>query len=157
MSDQLDRITNHFHDRYRELLEGMPAGEPTWVTSGGPEGGIHGTLAALTAAQASQEIGGTTIASQTEHLRWAMQLVNDFFRGNVPPSDWSASWTVHGVDEAAWDALRASMRSTGEELLANIAEKHEWVEEMWINGALSSLAHTAYHLGAIRQLAKLVN
>ena len=50
--DVHDQLTSVFLGKYRELLEGMPTGEPTWVTSGGPEGGVYGTLADAWTAQA---------------------------------------------------------------------------------------------------------
>lgn len=147
-------LTSVFIERYRELLEGMPEGDPTWVTSGGPEGGIYGTLGALSAEQASTEIDGTTAAAHAEHVRWALQLVNDYFDGKEPTSGWSESWLVSRVDEAAWDALRAKLRATGERLLTNVRDSQQWGDEMSINGALASYGHTAYHLGAMRQLHK---
>jgi len=150
------RLTKALHDRYQELLEGMPAGEPTWVTTGGPEGGINGTLAQLSAAQASRDVDGVTAAAHAEHVRWAMQMVNDFFDGCAPTSDWSASWTVREVDEAAWDKLRDDLRQVGAKLLENLRERHSWAEEMAMLGAFASYGHTAYHLGALRQLMKRV-
>lgn len=150
---QLNRI---FKERYRELLEGMPEGEPTWVTTGGPEGGLHGTLAAISAEQASRSIGGSSIASHTGHVRWAIAMVNDYFRGVEPTSDWSRSWLVERVDDASWRELRDDLKREGDMLLENIESSHSWEEEFAVNGALASLAHTAYHLGALRQLRKRV-
>lgn len=150
--DLLNRV---FQDRYRELLEGMPKGEPTWVTSGGPEGGVHGLLDTLSADQASHPLWGSSVAAHAEHLRWAIRLVNDYFGGKQPGADWSESWLVRTVDEAAWHALRQALRQEGAALLANIADKHHWTDEFAVNGALASLGHTAYHLGALRQMAKV--
>src|SRR5690606_31492261 len=59
----LERLTKQFVDRYREILEGMPEGEPTWVTSGGREGGLYGTIADIDAAQASRDIASSSIAA----------------------------------------------------------------------------------------------
>lgn len=152
-----DLLTRVFQERYRELLEGMPAGEPTWVTSGGREGGVYGLLDTLSAEQASRQVsGGSTVAAHTEHLRWAIALVNAFFRGAQPGGDWSESWKVSTVDEAAWANLCKALRKEGDELLAHIPAKHSWTEEFAVNGALASLGHTAYHLGALQQMAKAV-
>lgn len=151
-----EQLTTTLHDRYQELLEGAPAGEPTWVTTGGPGGGAYGTVEGLTANQASMAIDGTTLAAHTEHLRWALQLVNDYFDGKEPTSDWSASWQVKEVDDAAWSQLQASLRATGERLLANIRARQRWNDEMAMTAAFASYGHTAYHLGALRQLWKRV-
>ena len=152
--DVHDQLTSVFLGKYRELLEGMPTGEPTWVTSGGPEGGVYGTLADVTAEEASRELGGTTITAHAEHLRWAIDLVNDYFAGKEPTADWSESWLVKRVDEPAWNALREAIRSAGDRLLAAVPTQHSWREEFAVNGALASYGHTAYHLGALRQLKK---
>ncbi len=149
-------LTTLFADRYRELLEGMPDGDPTWVTNGGREGGVYGTLADLTAEEASREVAGTTIAAHAEHLRWAIDLVNAYFEGETPPASWAESWSVTVVDEPAWEALKARVRRAGDRLLAAIPAKHSWREEFAANGALASYGHAAYHLGAMRQLKKVV-
>lgn len=150
---QLNRI---FLDRYRELLEGIPEGEPTWITSGGPGGGLYGTLEVLTAAQASQSFGGASIVAHTEHVRWAIAMVNGYFRGVTPRAEWSESWRVSQLNDAGWRDLRDRLREEGTTLLRNIETSHRWDDEAAINGALASLAHTAYHLGAIRQLQRRI-
>jgi len=152
----VERLTQHFVERYREILEGMPDGEPTWVTSGGREGGLHGTIADLTAEQASRDVAGSSIAAHTEHLRWAIDLANAYFRGHEPSSDWSESWAVKTVDAAAWRRLQREVKRAGDELLENVTAQHRWLAPDMVNGALASYAHAAYHLGAIRQLKKLV-
>ena len=152
----MDALNQIFRERYRELFEGMPPGEPTWVTTGGPEGGLHGTLESMTSDQASRVIAGSSIAAHTEHLRWAIAMVNDYFRGVEPASDWSESWLVRSVDEASWRELRDDLKQQGDTLLKNIESSHSWDEESAVNGALASLAHTAYHLGVLRQLRKQV-
>ncbi len=149
-------VNERFVERLRELLEGVPQGQPTWVTTGGPEGGIFGSVADLSAEQASREVAGTTIAAHVEHERWALRLVNDYFVGKQPTAEWSASWSVKTVDGAAWDALRAALRTEGETLLDNAERFQDWARPEMANGALSTFGHLAYHLGAIRQLRKLV-
>lgn len=151
-----ERLNRAFHDSYEELLEGVPAGEPTWVTTGGNEGGVYGTLAGLSAEQASIDLDGTTVAAHAEHLRWAIQLANDYFAGIEPTSDWSESWGVAKVDAAAWDGLRNELRKAGAKLLENILGGQDWDDDMAMTGALASYGHTAYHLGALRQLKKRV-
>lgn len=152
----LNRI---FLERYRELLEGMPEGEPTWVTSGGRAGGVYGAIAALSAEQASRPFpdGGATLAAHVNHLRWAIALVNGYYRGQEPGADWSESWAVSTVDQAQWQALQQELRKEGEQLLANAEAKHPWGDEFAATGCLSSLGHTAYHLGAIKQMVRAVS
>lgn len=140
----------------RELLEGTPAGEPTWITSGGPESAMYGSVAGLSAEQASRDLNGSTIAAQVEHLRWALQLVNDWFDGQAPTADWSESWLVSSVDPAAWDKLQADLRTAGAKVLENLETRQRWNEPMGTHGPLACYGHAAYHLGAIRQMRKQV-
>lgn len=149
-------LTGTYAVQYRELLEGVPTGQPSWVTTGGPEGGLYGTLEGVSAEQASRQVNGTTLAAHTEHLRWAMQLVNDYYVGKEAPPDWSESWQTTTVNEAEWRSLRQAVRSTGEELLSHLHDPIAWGQEMGRMAMLASYGHTAYHLGAIRQLAKAV-
>jgi len=147
-------LTRTLEGLYRELLEGMPTGEPTWVTTGGPEGGLYSAVADLDAEQASRELDGTTVAAHAEHVRWALQLVNDYFEGVEPTSNWSESWKVSTVDEREWAELQAALRDAGARLLENLATRQRWNEGMSMQGALASYGHTAYHVGAVRQLRK---
>lgn len=147
-------LTATLSSLFRELLEGRPRDEPVWMISGGHESGAYGTTEGLSAEQASRELNGTTLAAHVEHLRWALQLVNDYFDGQAPTADWSASWSVKEVDEAGWEDLKAGLRKEGEALLENLETRQRWNDEMAKTGALASLGHTAYHLGALRQLRK---
>lgn len=156
VSDLARELTRTYESHYRELLEGVPTGQPSWVTSGGPEGGAYGTIENLSAEQASRQVNGTTLAAHVEHLRWAMQLVNDYYDGQEAPPDWSESWSVTTVDTAGWRDLRDALRATGDNLLRHLAAPVEWDQEMGRMAMLASYGHTAYHLGAIRQLAKAV-
>lgn len=149
-----EQLRSVLHDLYLELLEGMPEATPTWVTSGGPEGGVYGTLADISAERASADVGGISIAAHAEHLRWAMAVDNQYFAGHTPRPDWSASWSVREVDGPAWDQLRADLHRTGDELLQHLATRTDWVTGPMLKGVLTSYAHAAYHLGSLRLLAK---
>src|SRR5690606_16173886 len=158
MSDdtRFSQLTGLFVDRYRELIEGMPDDEPTWVTTGGRAGGLLGSVSDLSAEQASRDFAGTSIASHVEHVRWAIELANGFFEGSSEQPSWSESWQVKTVDEAAWNDLKARLESASAKLLGYAESRQNWHDAMSATGALASFGHTAYHLGAIRQLRKLV-
>lgn len=151
-----DTLTETVAGLYRELLQGPPSDGPTWITSGGPETALYGCVADLSAEQASRDLNGSTIAAHVEHMRWALQLVNDWFDGQAPGADWSESWSVSAVDPAAWEKLRADLRTAGDRVLANLESRQRWNEPMAMQGALSSYGHAAYHLGAILQMRKQV-
>jgi hypothetical protein len=61
---------------------------------------------------------------------------------------------VSTVDAAAWDRLRAELSATGERLLANLRRPAPWEQAGVSKSLLFSFGHTAYHLGALRQLRK---
>lgn len=147
-------LTQTIAGLYRELLHGMKAGEPTWITTGGPGSALTGSISDLSAEQASRDLDGTTIAAHVEHVRWALQLVNDYFDGQEPTADWSASWSVTTVSPGQWDRLREDLQRTGDRLLENLNTRQRWNEGMSMQGALASFAHLAYHLGAVMQMRK---
>ena len=84
-----------------------------------------------------------------------MEMANGFFRGDSARPSWSESWSIQGVDDARWEALKSGLKSAATELLGHIGSKQNWQETLSVTGALSSFGHCAYHLGAIRQLRKL--
>lgn len=59
------------------------------------------------------------------------------------------------MDEAAWDGVRADLRARYERLRSTIQVQVAWGDDA-IGNALAILAHTAYHLGAIRQIVRAV-
>jgi hypothetical protein len=55
------------------------------------------------------------------------------------------------VTDEQWRALRDSLRRAAEAWRKHVGTRTAW-DDMAAAGALSSAAHTAYHLGAIRQI-----
>ena len=147
-------LTRSLLGLYRELLLGTPDGEPVWITDGGSESALIGSLAELNAEEASRDIGGNSIAAHAEHMRWALQLVNDWFDGKLSRPDWSESWSVRAVDAEEWDRLRSELNQACATILDNLEHRQRWGAEMALQGALASYGHAAYHLGAIRQMRK---
>ena len=54
------------------------------------------------------------------------------------------------VDAAAWAALRARLREQYNGLVVAVEMHARWDEDA-LGVAMGAVAHTAYHLGAIRQ------
>ncbi len=135
----------------REAFEGPP-GPWTYFTDTAPGTGVFGTISALTASQASQEAGPghTTIAGHVQHLTSSLALSTRGLRGQSTSRDRSHSWTVSVVDDAGWAALRARLRGEYESLLVAVETHAAWDEDA-LGVAIGAIAHTAYHLGAIRQ------
>lgn len=135
----------------REAFEGPP-GPWTYFTDTAPGTGVFGTISGLTPAQASQ-VGGpgrTTIAGHIHHLSASAALSAQGLRGEPASRDRSRSWTVATVDDAAWAALQTRLRDAYQSLLVAVETHASWDEEA-LGAAIGAVAHTAYHLGAIRQ------
>jgi len=135
----------------REGFEGAP-GPWTYFTDTAVGTGVLATIDTLTASQASQ-VGGpghTTIAGHVHHLESSVTLTTRALRGEAASRDRGHSWTVSVVDDAAWAALRASLRRVYQELVVAVGMRSTWDEDA-IGTAFGAIAHTAYHLGAIRQ------
>lgn len=135
----------------REAFEGPP-GPWTYFTDTSPGAGLFGTINGLSSAQASQQggPGPSTIAGHINHLASSAALSTRGLRGESTSRDRSGTWTVSTVDDAGWAALRARLREEYENLLIAV-ETHALWDEDALGVAMGAIAHTAYHLGAIRQ------
>lgn len=137
----------------RETFEGSPVGEPSAYLDRGI--GVFPTLDALSAAQVSTEINGISIAAHTEHFKFYLDRLCEFIKGRTEAVNWEQSWLIDEVNDAEWDALRSAVRKAYENVLRTFAEVEGWNGDN-IGDAVAILAHTAYHLGAIRQIMKAV-
>lgn len=143
----------------REFVEGAPdPGTRTYMLNRG-DPGLLASLERLSASAASERHGGgPSIAAHVDHLRYGLSLLNLWARGALPPvqeMDWTASWRKNVVSEAEWARLRDELRQEAgrwAEALGSPREPSE-VEAGWMTG---SVAHFAYHLGAIRQLDRVL-
>ena len=135
----------------RETFEGSPEGQPSAYLDRGV--GVFVTLSGLSAEAASKEFSGTTIAAQTEHAKFYLDRLCEFINGRTEAVKWDDSWLIETVNDDEWAALQASVRKSYENSLICLAEEREWAE-MQVGMAMGLVAHTAYHLGAIRQIAK---
>lgn len=135
-----------------ELVDGAPATEAYILNRG--DSGLLRSLDTLTARDASAAVaGGASVAAHVDHLRYGLSLMNRWSHGEQPfdDADWSASWRKTSVSDADWQELRAALRR----------EAHRWLDAVRaprdvtvaeLNGIAGSIAHLAYHLGAIRQI-----
>ena len=152
MNDALRAVTMPLLVRVlREAFEGPP-GPWTYFSDTGPGAGLLGTLGGMSAAEASREggPGRTTIAGHVHHVCASLALTARELRGEDTSRDRSQSWTVFEVDAAAWDALRAELRSGYERAVVAVRTRAVWDEDA-LGAAIGAVAHAAYHLGAIRQ------
>lgn len=115
------------------------------------------TLQGLSAEQASRPIttGATSVAGQLAHALYYLEVTEQFIHGEKPKLDWPGSWTPRAVEEDAWDDLRSRFFAAYDRLRAHWRAVGEWDEDA-LGDALVVLIHSAYHLGAVRQIARVV-
>jgi hypothetical protein len=137
-----------------ELVDGPP-GEAYMLNQGDP--GLLRSLDKLTARDASAAVpGGAPVAAHVDHLRYGLSLMNRWSAGENPfgGADWSASWRKTSVSDAEWQELRTGIRAEAHRWLAAVREPRD-VSAVELNGIVGSIAHLAYHLGAIRQINRI--
>ena len=135
----------------RETFEGSPEGQGSAYLDNGV--GVFNTLDGLSAEQASREANGITIAAHTEHAKFYLDRLCEFINGRTEKVNWEQSWLIETVSETEWNHLREGMRKSYEGVLRCFAGIETWNQDN-IGDAVAIIAHTAYHLGAIRQIAK---
>jgi hypothetical protein len=119
--------------------------------------GLLRSLEKLTAADASRSLDdGATIAAHVQHVRYGLSLLNRWAgAGGNPFADakWDEAWKLSAVDPGAWHEIRTGLASEAREWLQTLKSPRE-VKDTELAGMIGSIAHLAYHLGAIRQIEK---
>lgn len=120
--------------------------------------GLLTSLERLSAVEASEIIdGGSSIAAHVDHVAYGISLMNRWASGENPwrDADWTASWKRHTVTQESWATLRVQLERELRRWSDAITEPRE-VNERELTGMISSVAHLAYHLGAIRQMDRKI-
>ena len=119
--------------------------------------GLFTTLAGLSAKQASKPITptGTSVAAQVEHIRFYLDVVEQFMNGRTEKVDWTESWQTQEVTFEAWEGLRGDLDAAHKSVIKTFRNIDTWDDDE-IGDSLAILIHTAYHLGAIRQIVKVI-
>ena len=118
--------------------------------------GLIASLDTLSAETASARPGGrSSVASHVDHVRYGLSLLNRFVQGEDPFGDanWAESWTRQNVTGDQWKTLRAELAREARAWVEAMKSPPAW-DEIGLAGAVGSIPHMAYHLGAIRQLAQ---
>ena len=140
---------------FSELVNGAPA-HYAFVLNGG-DIGMLASLDRLSAEDASQSRdGGATIAAHVRHVSYGLSLMNRWARDGGNPfanADWGEAWQTSTVDEATWRRIRGELQAEVSAWLPALKTPRD-VADIEMSGMMASVAHLAYHLGAIRQIAK---
>jgi hypothetical protein len=142
---------------FSELIDG-PKGQCYVLNMG--DAGLLKSLDALSAASASAmpAAGGASIAAHVHHVWYGLTLLNRWIEGDENPwrdADWTESWKRLTVSEDDWAALRKQFRSDARRWQESLSLARD-LEGIELNGAIASIAHLAYHLGAIRQIDRSI-
>jgi hypothetical protein len=119
--------------------------------------GFFDTIDAVDAEKASRVVkeGATTIAAHCEHVRFYLEFLSNYMNEKFVMVDWKDSWRVKTVNDTEWNSLRGQLHKTYQQVTDAFNDIETW-NDFKITGALGILAHTAYHLSAIRQILKLL-
>ena len=142
-----------------EIFDGPP-GQEAYLLNPGDPGLLH-QLDTIDASAASKRPmpGTSTIAAHVDHLLFGFSLLNRWAAGETNPwagADFNASWQRTTVTDDQWRALRDDLRKEAIKWRKVVATRTAW-DDLGAAAALSTTAHTAYHLGAIRQIVLFLN
>jgi len=151
---QISDVISALSDLLSELIDGTPSSGGYILNPQDP--GLLASLDRLSAADASASVPGaaTTIAAHVDHVQYGVSLFNRWSHGERDPfssADWSESWKRTTVSNSSWASLREEL---GRELHAwrSAIKTPRPMNDVALKGVISSVAHLAYHLGAIRQM-----
>ena len=141
---------------FSELVDGVTSSAGGFVLNKG-DIGLLKSLEQLSAADASRSTNdGATIAAHAQHVRFGLSLMNEWGTNGGNPfanAKWDEAWKIKAVGEDQWKEIRQGLAD----------EAHRWndilktprdANGIEFTGLVSSIAHLAYHLGAIRQINK---
>jgi hypothetical protein len=141
---------------FSELVEGAQRPGDAFMLNSG-DAGLLRSLDRLSPAAASRSAnGGATIAAHARHLQYDLSLMNRWAtHGGDPFADAGSeqAWKTTVVDAREWDVIRDGLRTEAQQWRQTLASPRE-VSEAELAGMIASIAHLAYHLGAIRQIDK---
>ena len=89
-------------------------------------------------------------------LRYGLSLMNRWANeGGNPFADakWDEAWKTFDVDATEWETIRNELREEARRWLRALSLPRD-VTDVELTGMIGSIAHLAYHLGAVRQIDK---
>ena len=146
-------FTSNLFTLLKETFEGPP---PKTASAFLDQGcGLFQTVEGLTAEDASRPArpGGTTVAAHCAHMKFYLDVLHRYMQGPIEPADWKQSWLVQTVSAEEWEALRRELREGYATISEALRSVESWGERP-VGVGMAVVAHTAYHLGAVRQLVR---
>ena len=143
---------------FAELTDG-PSPDAAYMLNRGDPGllrSIDGLSAQ--AASTSPVPGAASIAAHVDHVCYGLDLMNRWSDGEADPwssADWTTSWRRNTVTESEWTGLRERLRQATRRW-GKALQAPRKMSALELNGVIASIAHLAYHLGAIRQIDRSI-
>ena len=139
---------------FSELIDGASSPAGAFILNSGDVGLLR-SLDKISAADASRSVNdGATIAAHAQHVRYGLSLMNRWAteRGNpFADAKWDEAWRTVGVDATEWEEIRNGLRDETRRWLQVLSTPRD-AGNVELSGMIASIAHLAYHLGAIRQI-----
>jgi hypothetical protein len=98
--------------------------------------------------------GRKPIVAHANHVLYGIELANRALSGETgvyESADWDVAWKLESVKDDEWRNLVNRIEEQSNRLIELFNEPREW-DEIMLTGTFAIAAHTAYHLGAIRQV-----
>ncbi len=143
-------FTDSLFKLLKETFEGPPLeGGSVFLDTGG---GLLQTLDNIDAEEASRPPlpGAPPIAAHCAHIDYYVRVLHLYLLGREQQVDWSVSWKIQSVGPSEWEELKGTLRDGYVALLETLENLQTWGDDE-VSDSMSIVAHTAYHLGAIRQ------
>ena len=142
-----------------ELIDGPP-GMSCWILNH-DSAGLIVTLKQLAVETACKKPTPQrkSIAAHAQHVLYSLELLNRWAAGepNVfQTADWAAAWTDDQLAQEEWYTITRDLEIKAHSWMRRMQEPREW-DELAFTGTIASVAHVAYHLGAINQIANDVD
>jgi hypothetical protein len=141
---------------FSELVEGANDRSGAFMLNPG-DAGLLRSLDTLSASAASRSVnGGATIAAHAEHVRYGLSLMNRWAQeggDRFADARWEEAWKITAVNDIEWQEIRSELGDEAQQWMQALASPRE-VSPVELTGMIASIAHLAYHLGAIRQIDK---
>jgi hypothetical protein len=143
---------------FREAFEGIPAGQDyTWFVQG--KEGVFDALTSIDAEAASRKpsLACASIAAHANHMLFILRCANTDQGRPEPGGTWEETWERQAVTDLEWNTLIESIREEYTLFLGWLEENKDWSQKDGVVSALVPLPHIAFHLGAIRQILRIVH
>ena len=148
-----DQLTGILENLFGELMHGV-SGRGGFMLNHRDRGLLR-SLERVSASEASAVTRtGSSTAAHVAHVVYGLSLMNRWSQGENPfaDADWAASWKPRRLTETEWEGLRIQLRDEAAKWLTVLRTPRE-VQDVELSGMIGSIAHLAYHMGAIRQMS----